>query len=83
MNFPTFLLVVSVFFTLISAIFSFTMRENVKMQFWALLMMVFSVGLLTALLSSFENKSFMIWPALLIFRIFTLAADIIKFLPKS
>jgi hypothetical protein len=25
----------------------------------------------------------MIWPALLIFRIFTLSADIIKFLPKS
>jgi intracellular septation protein A len=83
MNFPTILLVVSVLFTLVSAILSYTMRENVKMQFWALLMMVFSVGLLAALLSSFDNKSFMIWPALLLFRIFTLTADIIKFLPKS
>ncbi len=83
MNFPTILLVVSVTLTLLSSILSFTMRHNVKIQFWALVMMIFSVGLLTALLSSFDNKSFMIWPVLLIFRIFTLSSDIIKFLPKG
>jgi hypothetical protein len=66
-----------------SAILSFIKRDHIRLQFVALVFMALSVGLLTALLSTFGNKMMMVWPLLMLFRILTLSRQVISMLPKQ
>jgi len=82
MNLGLALLIAAILLIIFSAAGSFFRKYDSRFQFLVLIIMTFSTGILVALLSSYKNPALMVWPVIFAFRIYGLATDIMKQLPK-